>query len=162
MFCSNYENYILEYEAEAYNQNSLGWLDGMNVLKVFKQDNSFFVLYCEDFDSEIWGRHVHRDGTDTRIERNIEPNTVSVLDMTFVDNPDQADLGNFWMAMLQDQKFIIDRFPCKDYQREHMNRDEDEFTESKSWEIDLSEGFSSSWPFVTYKGMPSYAAGGYG
>ncbi len=34
--------------------------------------------------------------------------------------------------------------------------------EPESWEIDLSEGFSSCWPFVTYKGMPNFRSGGYG
>ena len=29
------------------------------------------------------------------------------------------------------------------------------------WQIDLSEGFSSAWPYVTYRGLSNFSEGGY-
>ena len=34
-------------------------------------------------------------------------------------------------------------------------------TEVQNWEIDLTEGFSSSWPYITYKGLTNFSEGGY-
>ena len=77
--------------------------------------DSFFVVYCEDYDLEVMARHISDKKTLVQIERNIEPKTLQVFDMFFAkEDDDQPDAGLFWMAMMQDQKFIVDKFQSID------------------------------------------------
>lgn len=77
--------------------------------------------------------------------------------MLLVTNEDLRDAGYFWMVMIQDQKFIVDRFPYEDYLEVNLGTVPESIEWPDSWEIDLSEGFSSCWPFITFKGIPKFA-----
>ena len=121
--------------------------------------DTFYIVYCEDFTLQLKARYLNKMPGDKtiKIERNIEPYTITVYDMIVVDYEQQSEDADdegeketyFWMAMIQDQKFIVDQFS-------KINKED-----QNSWEIDLSEGFSSCWPNVTYKGVPNYRIGGY-
>lgn len=58
--------------------------------------------------------------------------------------------------MLQDQKFQVDNFTYED--SELGNTD---MTAVKNWEIDITEGFSSNWPYLSYRGLTNFSEGGY-
>lgn len=73
--------------------------------------DSFFIVYCEDFDLEVMARQVSDKKTLIKIDRNIEPNTLQVYDVFFQRGDEEhPDVGTYWMAMIQDQKFIVDKF----------------------------------------------------
>lgn len=71
----------------------------MNILKVYNHPyiytddegeemtkEGFVILFVEDYSNCIHGRHIH-DGLKTfKIERNIEPNTVNVLDFIIIED----------------------------------------------------------------------------
>lgn len=122
MFCSKQENYVLEYEETEegmnYNQNSLNWLDGKNVLRIQNQSymdeeseesiDSFFVVYCDDFSQMIHARHVHNEAISFDIERNVEPSTLKVYDC-FIN----SESNDYWICLIQDQKFLVFKIPSE-------------------------------------------------
>jgi hypothetical protein len=130
----------------------------MNILKIFNHEyvdevteeskTGFFVIYCEDFSQNIYAQHVQDNPKYFEIERNIEPNTMRVLDLKIIE-------GNAWIAMLQDQKFIVDTFNYEEKEKKHQE------VKQTEWQIDLSEGFSSCWPYFTYRGLTNFGEGGY-